>query len=214
MADTLITNLTAVASIGGTEEFGVNLPGSPDVDRKVTASQIKDYIQETVFLGEFTATAASTLSCDNIFDESVYDHYIISGYLLPASDNVNCLMDLRTAVPANVGTTWYAGGVYTRVDGGGTPQGAISSATALGAGVGNGADEGVRIDVGTLKIFASTYRHSFHFPLRVIQYTSTRYSYQYHGEFQDTTARQGITFYFSSGNVATGLIRIWGVKKS
>lgn len=166
-----------------------------------------------VFLGEFTATAASTLPCDNIFDAATYDHYIISGYLQPATDNVNMVMDLRTAVPANVGATWYAGGLYTRIDGGGTPQGALSSSTVLGSGIGNGANEGVFFDAGQLKIY-SGYRHSLTVKMRVIQYTGTRYAQSYVVEFQDTTARQGIVFFFSSGNIATGLIRIWGVKKS
>lgn len=179
-----------------------------EVIDKINGVEAGANISRVVFLGEFTCTSAATLPCDNIFDAAVYDHYIISGNLIPATDKVSLSWDLRTAVPGNVSATYFVGGSFASSSSSGS-----TFASVLSTLVGNSTNEGVFINGITLKINTG-YNHNFAVGIITGRYDASRYWYDFGGEFNDTTPRQGIVFSFSSGNIATGLIRIWGVKKS
>jgi hypothetical protein len=56
MADSLITNLTSRATLDGTEEIPLNLPGTPDVDRKATIAAVKTYAQADLGTAAFADT--------------------------------------------------------------------------------------------------------------------------------------------------------------
>jgi hypothetical protein len=56
MANSLITNLTDRATLDGTEEIPLNLPGTPDVDRKATIAAVKTYAQADLGTAAFADT--------------------------------------------------------------------------------------------------------------------------------------------------------------
>jgi hypothetical protein len=60
MADTLITNLTNVASPIGTEELAVNVQGTPDTDGKIILSNLAEYVEGTLGLGGAAVLAVGT----------------------------------------------------------------------------------------------------------------------------------------------------------
>lgn len=57
MANSLITNLTSRATLDGTEEIALNLPGTPDVDRKATIAAVKTYAQADLGTAAFADTS-------------------------------------------------------------------------------------------------------------------------------------------------------------
>jgi hypothetical protein len=66
---------------------------------------------------------------------------------------------------------------------------------------------------GTLRINDGSL-HSMTADIHIFnQGTDGVYCQRYIGDFDDTTFRQGLKFNFSSGNVATGTLSVWGVKK-
>lgn len=58
MADSLTTDLTLRDPVDGTEEVYINVPGTPDVDRKTTVEAIKDYVESGLGTAAFEASAA------------------------------------------------------------------------------------------------------------------------------------------------------------
>lgn len=64
MADSLITNLSNVASPTGAEEVPVNVPGSPDTDGKVVLSALAAYVKGTI--GDATASVAGLATAAQI----------------------------------------------------------------------------------------------------------------------------------------------------
>ncbi len=56
MADSLIANLTSRATLDGTEELPLNVPGTPDVDRKATIAAVKTYAQADLGTAAFSDT--------------------------------------------------------------------------------------------------------------------------------------------------------------
>lgn len=56
MASSLVANLTSRAVLDGTEELYINLPGTPDVDRKATVSAVKTYAQADLGTAAFADT--------------------------------------------------------------------------------------------------------------------------------------------------------------
>lgn len=56
MADSLIANLTSRATLDGTEELPLNVPGTTDVDRKATIAAVKTYAQADLGTAAFSDT--------------------------------------------------------------------------------------------------------------------------------------------------------------
>ena len=72
MADSLITDLTLRSSLDGTEELPLNVPGTPDVDRKTTVADVKDYAQADLGSAAFEDTTAfATAAQGGLADSAV-----------------------------------------------------------------------------------------------------------------------------------------------
>lgn len=208
---------TAYSLVSATTTVNVSSATAPTSGQVLTATSGTAATWQTpsgggsgamVFLGEFTATAASQLNIDNVFDNALYDHYVMSGHVTPATHNVNLLIGLRSSVPADSTEIYSQGYLLGRLDTSGSASGG-AAAWVLFAAAAN-----YRADIIRL-VYRPADGTSYHRLAGDFAFTAinARYGYQTNGEFQGTTARAGLRFYFSAGNL-TGTIRIWGVKKS
>ena len=164
-------------------------------------------IAPTVPLGRWSGTSAGSAPLDNIFDAALYSHYTIVGQFLPATNGANLLSVLRTATPSDVSGGLKAGGFYGRLDAAGS--GGVSNQSNLVPSVSS--TSGITSMQLHLQMRSGDHHSFFN---RIVNASSVagRYYGDYSGEFLDTTPRQGISFYFSSGNI-TGWYEVIGHKK-
>lgn len=161
-------------------------------------------------LGRWSGTSVASLAADNVFDDSVFSSYQITGQFLPATDSVNFLAVLRSSTPADVSGGLKCGGSYAQLDG--ATAGVGTNFAALMNAVGSASGGGITAFEMSLHM-RNGLRHGFRQQTVVVISGGTRYSIAYSGEFIDTTPRQGIKFSFSSGNIAEGWFEILGIQK-
>jgi hypothetical protein len=164
---------------------------------------------ELVPLGTVSVTSAADIKLDNIFDDTLYDHYIYSLNILPASDGVNLVAKLRDSTPSTVATIRAAGGVYIVTSA--LASGVTAQASSLVTVCGNAAGRNSNV-IGKINM-NSGQPHTITAFVTYIQNSGAALTLNHVGDFSDTTLRQGILFDFSSGNVASGTLSVWGVLK-
>lgn len=157
------------------------------------------------YLGAFTATAAALVAADNIFNDTLYDSYIWELSATPATNNVNLIVYLRNATPANAATVAKTGGYYSGIA---TGAGTTSVAGSLNTAMVNTKPCSFR---GTLIFESATNNYGFFQGLS--PQVADTYSLNYGYAFSDTTLRQGIAFGYSAGNVASANLKVWGRKR-
>jgi hypothetical protein len=191
-----------------------------------TQQSIRAYVDANaggtlVFLSSATASSSATLDFTTGIN-STYQHYMLIGDLVPATDSVQ--LWIRTS--ANAGVSWDSAGsdyAYRSVsDFSGTPTGTTAAAqiiptSAGGVAIGNATGEGVSF---TSYLFSpSTARIGrLFFTGQVIDATSTTGSlpsgFTGTGTRRTAAAFNGVRFLFSSGNIASGTVRLYGIKNS
>lgn len=200
----VITYSPAVESdwIGSTD------PGNTNGALDQLASRIK--IEEdapapvlnTVPLGRWEGTNLGSLPADNIFDEAIYSHYTITGHFIAATNGANLVASLRDGTPSDVGGGLSGAWQQVAISGGSSSS---NSGSRLIDNV--SATEGVKIT--RMDLMSEVWTLS---AIRQGSGGALAY-YSSGGFFGDTTPRQGIRFYFSSGNIASGWMEIVGHKK-
>jgi len=203
----IISNGTTIADAGA---FSVNL-GS------------------MVHIKTLTASSSSTLS----FVDGSSDVVLDSTYPIYKFEFINCHPATNTAYLTFQGSTdtgssygvtitstaFYArqieGGGNTEIDYNGSADLAQSTSfQRISQGVGNGNDESCS---GTLQIFnPSSTTFVKNFIARMPTYQSSNYIYDQYtaGYFNSTSAIDAIQFKFSSGNIDSGKIKLFGIKDS
>lgn len=168
-----------------------------------------------VLLEQHTASGSATLDFTACIS-STYDEYIFEMLnVLPATNGVYMYMRVGTGA----GPTWDSGNVYAytnlQFDTGssGLRSSAGTSAYELANAVDNTATGGLS---GFLRLFgpANGAKH----PDWTLQETrltgGVPLSGSGGGRYLSTTAITGVQFFFSSGNVASGIIRCYGIAKA
>ena len=167
-----------------------------------------------------TASSSSTISFTSGID-STYDEYMFKFYdIHPASDNVSFQVNFRdggTNYDATKTTTYFR--ALHKEDGSGGSLGyrtgddlaQSTSAQKLGGGLGNGNDECL---VGTLHLFnPSSTTFVKHFIVRTNLYESDNHTVDNYiaGYCNVTAAIDGVQFSMSSGNIDSGVIKLYGI---
>jgi hypothetical protein len=167
-----------------------------------------------------TASSSSTISFTSGIDDT-YDEYVFKFYdIHPASDNVSFQVNFRdggTNYDATKTTTYFR--ALHKEDGSGGSLGyrtgddlaQSTSAQKLGGGLGNGNDECL---VGTLHLFnPSSTTFVKHFIVRTNLYESDNHTVDNYiaGYCNVTAAIDGVQFSMSSGNIDSGVIKLYGI---
>lgn len=176
-------------------------------------------VESYTYLGSVIASASASINVTS-FIISEFDAYVIEIQdLIPATDNVS--LWIRTS--SNNGTSWDSGasdyshvktGILTGSTVTFTTQALSDNACTLAAAISNGAGRSFN---ATIKL-----RN----PLNSSLYTTgdfvsshsdnTNQLLNFHGSFRRTSASAVNAFQFlmSSGNIASGVVRVYGLRKS
>jgi hypothetical protein len=177
-----------------------------------------------ILLSTQTASASANISFTTGLD-STYDEYIIKYInVRPATDDVGFQFNLSTDSGSNYNTTKTTTAFYAQ-----HPESDASTSLAyygsvdlaqstafqfLTGGSGNGADESLS---GMLTLFnPSSTVYVKHFLTNTNEYGADNISTNYYmaGYGNTTSAVNAIRFQFNSGNIADGIFKLYGVKKS
>ena len=199
------------SKIGGT----ITIPGSTG-----TMALTSDITGSLVKLTSATASASSELLFDNFVDTSTYAYYhIVSENIIPATNGAHLYMTFRSggASGADLNGSYY--NMAWQSTGTSASSGFDSNNTNTNfAQIGDAiATTAGRAHNGTVEYFPSygTVNGSYA-SIDFISFLSDGSIRDRHrGNYlNDTTAATGARFYMSSGNITSGSIYIYGVKKT
>jgi hypothetical protein len=219
MSDQKITDLTADTS-PTTDDLivTVNSPSGTPANRKVAISDLFTLAGfGTVLLEQHTASSSASLDFTTAIT-STYDRYIFDLVgLVPATSGV----DLWMKVSTDGGSTWIAGSSYFY-------SGRYTSSNAT-TGDSESSEGGAKIRLnssqsnastafcsGTVNLFhpGSTALHKSTLMDLSYKHTDTHwYRFTNLGGYAATTAVNAVQFLYSSGNIASGTVRCYGVRK-
>lgn len=175
-----------------------------------------------VFLGQRVASASATLDFTSLMTAD-YDTYVFDIIdLRPATDNV--ALHMRTSTDNGANWDSSAGAYYWRtdivaLDGTSTAPTLASSTTSatemtLAPGVGNAANEGVSGEVVLRGVNGTTRRKAIHFEGEAEDPSGITRLIRSDGHRNNAANIDAARFYFSSGNITSGTINLYGLKNS
>ena len=182
-----------------------------DVSAIVSGSLVK--------LSSATASNSSELLFDNFVDTSTYAYYhIVAENIIPATNSTNLLMTFRQggASGSDLNGSYYGAAWQSSLNtasSGFDSNFSTANYAQLGDHIQNSAG---RAHNGTVEFFPSDgTNNGSYMAANFIHYTSLGIMRSRHrGQYLDsTTAATGARFYMSSGNITSGSIHIFGVKK-
>lgn len=170
-----------------------------------------------VFLEAHTASSSASLDFTSAISSS-YDEYVIEGVgLVAASNAVNFLM----AFSSNGGSSWLSGSTYEwnyfylRGNSDGLVFGAPDTAAHIANANSNASNANLSF---TMRLYNPNEAVYTRFLWDVLQPNSgdsgNIFRYVGQGSYLATTALNAVQFAFSSGNITSGVIRIYGMAKS
>lgn len=167
-----------------------------------------------VFLAAQTASASASLAFTSAITSTYDDYKIIGRDLIPATDAVNLLLEYST----DGGSTWIATGYQWAYHYVGTnaASGVVSSAadTSIHVANANKNIKGVSFDMTMFGPGIAATGRLVHHATQQNSGDSVYYQYVGHAIETATTARNAFRFLMSSGNITSGVIRVYGITKS
>ena len=187
--------------------------GAGGTNRKTAASRIKTYIGGLVLINTAAASDSASLTITGL--DSTYDTYLITGAdLRPASDDPRSYIRLGDSSGIDSGASDYGwhSSIFTASSASYSAEVDASAAQIqLAAGVGNATGEGSGFalwlhcpgDSLTRPIISGT--HIFYNSSTAIKGGVTI------AERTAVIAVDRVQFFFSSGNISTGRLTVWGL---
>jgi len=210
------TILTNAGSLGSDKT--ITIPNETATLATTTATNLGGLVK----LASSTASSSASLTFDNFVDTSLYASYHIEyNQIKPATDNVAFRAIFRTggASGADQTGTYYMGGVYYSPD---SASGAVSSNNSysnfvnIESALGNANGEAL---MGQAKFYPAVGDSTQNIAQLHSNIGHQRYDDTSRGSFRigiieaPGTENTGIRFFMSSGNIGSGTITIYGVKK-
>lgn len=216
-------NITIDSNTISTTDSNGNLNITPNGTGKLIASTTPFFSN---FLGEFTASDDATLSTGSLFSDTydTYDIYVRK--FIPATDDVNLRMKLIKASDSSVISSnyhYYGATSGTRSTDSAQTDGRSAAPTTSGwaisgqdeFSVGSESDEGY---TGLIRVYntrtsglAAASQVIFACYKSVDDY-HTNFYLSSNGSEWYTTAMSGVQLNFTSGNIASGTMRVFGIK--
>jgi len=199
-----------------TTASGVTIDGVLLKDGEVDGVDVSAIVSGSlVKLASSTASSSPTLTFDNFVDENTYSEYIIiMRNIIPQTDNTKLRYVYRSSTPSDITGTYYRSGVYYYGDNASSGFETNLSDTNFGviSDLGNDTNETLSgkfsfyYGAGSFSssIVGKFFRHN---PFAGV------HAQEYGGFLKATDSIAGIKFYMSSGNITSGSIYIYGVKK-
>jgi len=203
-----------------TTASGVTIDGVLIKDGEVDGVDVSAIVSGSlVKLSSATASNSAELLFDNFVDTSTYAYYhIVAENIIPATTSTNLLMTFRQggASGSDLNGTYY-GMAWTAFGNANTSGFDFNFSTANYAQIGDQIQNSAgRAHNGTVEFFPSDgTNNGSYVAANFLHHTSLGTIRDRHrGQYLDsTTAATGARFYISSGNITSGTIHIYGVKK-
>ena len=178
-----------------------------------TAATWQNPTNAMVLITSGTASASSALTFDGCFTSTYDAYYITFNDIIPATDGANFYFRYRDAGADATGNVDY-GYTYTRI-GASSAGGAgsiISNNAMISPSCGNYTYESTS---GVMTIFPRTGSQKISISQQFsVKDDAYAYNESFSTRYVSATAMSGIKFLFSSGNITSGSIYIYGIKKS
>jgi len=170
-------------------------------------------------LASGTASNSADLTFDNFADKDTYTGYkIYFDFLKPASDNVELRGTFRNGTPADITGTVVGSSAYAFMSTVGSALTTNQSTTnyiGMMPGVGNQVSETLSFKADLFLPDGTNGIATISLPYIIKEHTGNINAYYHFTRALDTqTEVKGLKFYFSSGNITSGSIYIFGVKKA
>ena len=200
-----------------TSANGVTIDGALIKDSKLASTAGGSL----VLLQTGTASNSSELVFDDFVDLSTYpSYYIVMSRIKPVNDNIELQFAFRQggSSGSDLTGTYYQGGYYVYVDhsngAGNFGNNSETDYHTWDNNIGNGSAEAC---VGEATLFPATGSTNDNVTamnhINMKQRSDDTMRYIQRATFkEDVTAVTGIRFFFQTGNIASGTIRIYGVK--
>ena len=167
-----------------------------------------------VLLNTVTTTDAtvSDIDFDSTYITSTYDHYFYIGTVIPVNDAVDFRFRVFTGGTLQSGSSYYGTGAYG--DGGTDLNDNTMSHIEIQPGIGNASGEGATVFGYIHNPMTSTQQTRIDFISQRATNASTHGLRMGGGQANTSEANNGISFFFNSGNFASGSkITLYGVKQ-
>lgn len=212
---------------GTSSSWGADFASSADIisgtaNKMVPAANFKSGLrglESMTWLGDFTASSSASINITSKIT-SEFDEYIIKLIdVVPATDNVTLLF--RTS--ANNGTSWDSGATdYSRsgnfnVSSNQTTSGGCAtgeSSLNLSGNVSNVSGRGLNATITLTSVSSGNRMRMGEFNVRYSNNVGDLLTYQGGWRRNATTHIDAIQFLMSSGNIASGIFRVYGLRKS
>ena len=209
-----------------TSAGGVTIDGVLIKDGQVDGVDVSTLSVDTnglVLLDTLTASDSASLTSDNFVDDSLYNSYkVVCEYILPATNNTNMLVTFRQGGASGSDITGTYDGAKYRI-------GANTASNNTNYSDQSGTDYiemafGLRNPSttanysGTYDFFMNTTGKGFpYFTGQIVVNSATNngdtYFWHLTGMRYSSTVATGLKFHMGSGNITSGKIYIYGVKK-
>lgn len=223
MADKKITDLTAKDNPTGADLL--EIVDVADTSESAQGSSKKATLESLgaslggagrwELLGSVAASANSQINVDNVVSGDFDEYLITLTDVLPATDNVAAELILRSSSPANIGGTYKTGLIYTGVTAGGSSSSTDVSGTngfRMEGSQGNGAGRTLMARI-ELNLSSNAGPKDVFMRWIVSNYLGGRYTSVAAGHNSDSTPVAGFGFAYTSGNVASGKMTVYGLRK-
>jgi hypothetical protein len=174
---------------------------------------------DMVLLAYATASSSAAVTFDNVFDATLYSEYELRYQgIQSATDNVDMRVQLRSATPTDITSTHRNNILAGRIDGGIVAPGStgnLGSSTGWVVASNQGPTDTNRRTSGGLIImpFAGGWTTMRFQAWYYTRGTTGMWSVVGAGACEGTTTPAGVKIYFSSGNIASGTVQLYGIKK-
>ena len=207
------TILTNGGSLGSDKTL--TIPNETATLATTTATNLGGLVK----LATATASDSPTLTFDNFVDSSTYSSYIVNfENIIPASDGTHMYFNFRQGggSGSDLTGTYYRAGFFA--EGTSTSSQFVHNTSASNYAVvafqlGTGTAEGLSAKATFFPATGSGASSVLDYEVGYNNSNPAFVSSRYHALIQSATATTGLKFYQSSGNIASGTITIFGVKK-
>ena len=218
--DSTFINAYTDATITATDEILFGDVGSSDAVKKDTVQGILDLVPAAAagltLLATATASSDATIDFTSFID-STYDTYVIMfDQVIPATDNSQFYCRLGNGGAFDSGASDYAYAYETQLSWGGPSDGNTATQTYIqisgAAGIGNAVGESC---TGIIHIHNASSSLTTLVDFSLVMKDPSARMHRCHGggERNEAAAHDRVQFYFSSGNVASGEFKLYGVRK-
>ena len=204
--------------------FNINTLGSAGqalkVDTAGTGFEFGDTTSGLNLLNTTTVSGETFCAFDNTYINSTYDDYIIkASRVVPTTDGAYIRMFTSDQNGGNMTQGWYSDGIYQRMDNGSIARaGYLANQTYWdiigGAAIGTASGETATYTVYLNNVNNSSQGGTTAQTHWVAHNSNNYYYHGTHSAYLDQgVATNYIRLYFSSGNIASGTFRLYGLAK-